>query len=115
MINEKFVNHVITILATLVFLGACYKASAQDLHIVSGSISTDKVEIIHSLESGDYFLAIRYVDGKFMTYPLKSEGQGTQKLHFDNIGDCSFATAMLLNDMGAIIWRGKLGIDQDCD
>ena len=115
MINEKFINHVLTLLATAVFLFACYKAKAQDLSIVSGTVYQNRVELIYDLPVGDYFMVIRHIDGKFWNVPFSNDGTGTKRKTFDNMGNCSFAIAILMNDKGEIIWRRSLGKDNDCD
>lgn len=110
---RKAIQLIILALILLLIFVVPARVIGDGFRIASGSVYQDRVELIHNLEAGDYFLSVVHVDGKARTtVGFKSDGKTTRQT-FDNTTEVPFGRAMIVQD-GQILWRSRW-VNDDCD
>lgn len=113
---RKAIQLIILALILLLIFVVPAQVIGDGLRITSGSVYSDRVEVIHNLEEGDYFLSVVHVDGKTRTtVAFESDGNTTRQT-FDNTTEVPFGRAMIVKN-GQILWRSRWvdGVDNDSD
>lgn len=103
---------IILCILALIFLVPA-EVIGDGLHIISGYVESDKVEISHSLPDGDYQVSILHEDKTTTTVPIKGTAK-YQKMSIDNMNNSPFVRAIIASDESQILWT-SIGIDIDCD